>query len=80
VVVTGGTRGTGFGMVRACFLNPGIVVRGLITKHDTDDGSQRVLKILADCVETVISYLVNRILVNDRHGAQVRWLTGPREA
>lgn len=60
--------------VQVGFLNPGIVLTELLTAADTER-TRRILSILADRVETVTPYLVERILANDRHGARIAWLT-----
>ena len=60
--------------VRVCFLGPGMVTTDLLAggeSADFDDGQKRIANILADRVETVAPYLVERILANDRHGARI---------
>lgn len=59
--------------VKVGFLSPGIVATDLISEEDLER-SGRILRILADRVETVTPYLVERILANDRHGARIDWL------
>lgn len=68
---------------RVCFLGPGMVVTDLLTAGEDsslDAGTRRLFNILADRVETVTPYLVERILVNDRHGAHINWLPKPKIA
>lgn len=69
--------------VRVCFLGPGMVVTDLLTAGEDsslDAGTRRLFNILADRVETVTPYLVERILANDRHGAHINWLPKPKIA
>lgn len=63
--------------VRVGFLGPGMVMTDLLTggeEADLDGGARRVINILADRVETVAPYLVERVLDNDHHGARIDWL------
>lgn len=69
--------------VRVCFLGPGMVVTDLLAGGESagfDDGQRRIANILADRVETVAPYLVDRILANDRHGVRIAWLNKPKIA
>ena len=59
--------------VRVGFLSPGMVVTDLLTAGDVER-SRRFLRAVADRVETVAPYLVDRILANDRHGVRINWL------
>ena len=62
-------------------LSPGIVVTDLITEQlnrrqdAARERTQRLLNILADRVETVAPWLVNRILANTNSGVRIAWLT-----
>ena len=62
-------------------LSPGIVVTDLITEqlnHRQEAEKERIkrlLNILADRVETVAPWLVNRILANSTSGVRIAWLT-----
>jgi NAD(P)-dependent dehydrogenase (short-subunit alcohol dehydrogenase family) len=72
--------GTG---IQVCTLSPGIVLTDMLLQ-DMDTGSEdwprvrRVFNILADTVDTVTPWLVDRVLKADRDGAKVMWLTGPK--
>lgn len=61
-------------------LSPGMVVTDLLLEpvHDDPQGEQqvkRITNILGERVETVAPWLVDRILDNDRHGAEIVYLT-----
>ncbi|MBE9042195.1 SDR family oxidoreductase [Oscillatoriales cyanobacterium LEGE 11467] len=65
-------------------LSPGIVVTDLLSgQYDLDDPAQardweqtkRLLNLLADRVETVAPWLVDRILTNTKTGDRIAWLT-----
>jgi len=69
--------------ISVCFLSPGMVVTDLLAGGESanfDDGQKRIANILADRVETVAPFLVERILANDRHGTRIAWLTKPKIA
>lgn len=55
------------------FLSPGIAATDLISEEDRES-ARRVLNSLADRVETMAPFLVERILADDRHGARIDWL------
>ncbi len=62
-------------------LRPGMVATKLITGqyagHPEEwKRSERIFNILSDRVETVASWLVERILANKKNGATISWLTG----
>ena len=71
--------------VKIGFLSPGMVVTDLLI-GDMDRNTEkwqrnkRIFNILADRVETVTPYLVERILENTKHGAKIAWLTTPKIA
>jgi len=61
-------------------LSPGMVITDLLTgSYDQDSQewqqARKIFRILADRVETVTPWLVERILGNDKHGAHINWLT-----
>ncbi len=67
-------------------ISPGIVVTDLL-KGEYDDSKEqqklwqkakKVFNILADHVETVTPYLVDKILENKQNGARIAWLTIPK--
>jgi NAD(P)-dependent dehydrogenase (short-subunit alcohol dehydrogenase family) len=70
--------------VKIGYLSPGIVVTDLLVpppeRRDQNwERSKKILNILADTVETVTPFLVDGMLrAHGRHGAAVRWLTGPK--
>jgi NADP-dependent 3-hydroxy acid dehydrogenase YdfG len=67
--------------VQVCFLNPGMVVTDLVINSmrkktpEERESAKAVLNCLADTVETVTLFLVENILKNDTHGAEIAWLT-----
>jgi len=77
------TRGSG---VKICYLSPGIVLTDLLKRDMGEPGSaefertRKVYEILADRVETVAPWLVERILANDRDGSRIAWLTSGKAA
>ena len=59
-------------------LRPGMVITDFITSQYKDrpgdwDRAKRIFNIIADRVETVTPWLVDRILENKKHGAQISW-------
>jgi len=64
-------------------LSPGMVITDLLM-GDYEEGSteweqaNKIFKILADRVETVTPWLVEKMLTNQKNGAWIRWLTTPR--
>jgi NAD(P)-dependent dehydrogenase (short-subunit alcohol dehydrogenase family) len=64
--------------VRVGFLRPGMVMTDLLLDGFSPaelQQAQRRINLLADTVETVAPFLVERILANERHGARIAWLT-----
>lgn len=62
-------------------LSPGIVITEFITDQYKDDPAgleqaKSIFNILADKVETVTPWLVEKVLTNNKHGAHFAWLTG----
>lgn len=77
------TRSVKNSPVKVGFLSPGIVTTEMAVPKKDQRGAffhknYRVLNILADHVETVTPWLVERILVADRNGTAIRWLTLPK--
>lgn len=67
-------------------ISPGIVVTDLL-KGEYDDSKEqqelwqkakKVFNVLADQVETVTPYLVDKILENNKNGVRIAWLTIPK--
>jgi NAD(P)-dependent dehydrogenase (short-subunit alcohol dehydrogenase family) len=69
--------------VKVGFLSPGMVVTDLLTEGYSQEElarARRIFNILADRVETVAPFLVERVLANPKHGARITWLTTPKIA
>jgi len=71
--------------VKIGYLSPGIVTTEMAVPKKDERGdffykNIKVLNILADHVETVTPWLVEKILVADRNGTAIRWLTWPKVA
>lgn len=62
-------------------ISPGMVMTDLLLNEgfednpEEDERTKRVFNILADRVETVAPWLVNRILSNENTGVRISWLT-----
>ena len=65
--------------VKVSTLSPGMVVTDLLTGeyHDPKEWARakRIFNILADRVETVTPWLVDKVLANEQSGAHIAWLT-----
>ncbi len=66
-------------------IRPGIVITEAVLREIRDhrkkfDQSRKTMNKLADRVETVAPFLVDRILATDRSGTKIRWLTGGKIA
>jgi len=67
--------------VQVGFLSPGIVLTDFLIngmrKRPAEEleSIKPILNCLADTVETVTPFLVEHILKNDKHGAEIVWLT-----
>ena len=67
--------------VQVCFMSPGIVLTDFLIngmrKRPAEEleSVKAVLNCLADTVETVTPFLVEHILKNEKHGAEISWLT-----
>lgn len=64
-------------------LSPGMVLTDMLTGPYEPDSpewerAKRIFNILADRVETVTPWLAQQILANQKHGANIRWLTRGR--
>lgn len=67
--------------VKVSLLNPGMVLTDMLLSNVPPERrarAKRIFNILADRVETVAPWLVQRILENDRSGTRIAWLTGPQ--
>ncbi len=61
-------------------LRPGMVITDLITiqyegRPDEWERAKRIFNIFADLPETVVPWMVNKILLNYRHGRRITWLS-----
>jgi len=76
------TKGSG---VKVGYLSPGIVLTHLSLEGTQQlppervEQTKRVFNILADRVETVTPWLVEKVLADHAHGSRIAWLT-PRKA
>ncbi len=64
--------------VKVSYLSPGIVTTDLLVQTiapGREAQAERIFNILADRVETVTPWLVERIMANDKAGARIAWLT-----
>ena len=62
-------------------IRPGMVMTKLVTdqldtKSDDWPRAHRVFNLLADRVETVTPWIVQRVLANTKTGVRINWLTG----
>jgi len=67
--------------VKVSYLSPGMVTTDLLAQTvapGRETQAKRIFNILADKVETVTPWLVERILANDKSGARIAWLTKPQ--
>ncbi len=66
--------------VKVNALSPGMVITDLLTQQYEDrpeewEEAKQIFNILADRVETVVPWLAQQILTNDKSGARISWLT-----
>jgi NAD(P)-dependent dehydrogenase (short-subunit alcohol dehydrogenase family) len=64
-------------------LSPGMVVTDLLMEPYKDNAeglarAKRIFNILADRVETVAPFLVEKVLANNKTGAKIAWLTNQK--
>lgn len=64
-------------------LRPGMVITELLTaeldeKPEDEKRLRQVFNILADRVETVTPFLVDKMLANEKNGTAIKWLTTPK--
>ncbi len=74
------TKETADTPVNVSRISPGMVITEFITDHYKDDPEEweeakKIFNILADKVETVTPWLVEKMLANEKSGASFRWLT-----
>ncbi len=66
--------------IKIGFLSPGMVLTSFLTGgkasfDEIPESTRKIFNILADRVETVAPFLVDRILEDPDHGARIAWLT-----
>jgi NAD(P)-dependent dehydrogenase (short-subunit alcohol dehydrogenase family) len=69
------TKGT---PVQVGAISPGLMVTDLLMENvspDQKDSARKVFNILADRVETVAPWIVERVLANNKSGVRIEWLT-----
>ena len=73
------------GKVKVCRLTPGIMITDFITHANGDattidlpEKTKKVYNILGDYPETIVDYVVPRMIANEKNDADVVWLTGAR--
>lgn len=71
--------------VKVCRLTPGIMITDFIktanggsTKIDLPEKTKKVYNILGDYPETIVDYVVPRMITNDKNDYNVVWLTSAR--
>ena len=73
------------GNVKVCLLTPGIMITDFIThangdktKVELSEKTKKVYNILGDYPETIVNYVVPKMIKNDKNGYNVVWLTNRR--
>jgi NAD(P)-dependent dehydrogenase (short-subunit alcohol dehydrogenase family) len=66
--------------IKVSTLSPGMVITDMILEQYEEDpqrleNAKKIFNILADKVEMVTPWLVDKILSNDKSGAKINWLT-----
>ena len=71
--------------VKVCRLAPGIMITDFIThangdktKIDLPEKTKKVYNILGDYPETIVNYVVPRMIKNNKNNKQILWLTNSR--
>ena len=71
--------------VKVCLLTPGIMITDFIsqanggnTKIELSEKTKKIYNILGDLPETIVDYVVPRMIKNKKNGYNVRWLTNAR--
>ena len=71
--------------VKVCRLTPGIMITDFITHANGDttkielpEKTRKVYNILGDYPETIVDYVVPRMIKNEKNDADIVWLTGAR--
>lgn len=63
--------------VKVGTLSPGMVATDFL-KKSLDEHNQKIFNILGDKVEPVTQFLAQKILQNQKNGANIQWLTKPK--
>lgn len=73
------------GAIKVCRLAPGIMITDFITHANGDktkielpEKTKKVYNILGDYPETIVSYVVPRMIKNEKNNKQIIWLTNGR--
>ena len=73
------------GAVKVCRLAPGIMITDFIThangdktKIDLPEKTKKIYNILGDYPETIVDYVVPRMIKNNKNNKQIIWLTNKR--
>ena len=73
------------GKVKVCRLAPGIMITDLITHANGDktkielpEKTKKIYNILGDYPETIVDYVVPRMIKNNKNNKQIIWLTNRR--
>ena len=73
------------GKVKVCRLAPGIMITDFITHANGDktkielpEKTKKIYNILGDYPETIVDYVVPRMIKNDKNDKQIIWLTNSR--
>ena len=73
------------GAVKVCRLAPGIMITDFIThangdktKVELSEKTKKVYNILGDYPETIVDYVVPRMIKNEKNNKQILWLTNTR--
>ena len=73
------------GAIKACRLAPGIMITDFITHANGDktkielpEKTKKIYNILGDYPETIVNYVVPRMIKNNKNNKQIIWLTNGR--
>ena len=73
------------GKIKVCRIAPGIMITDFITHANGDktkielkESTKKIYNILGDYPETIVDYLVPRMITNEKNDKQIIWLTSRR--
>ena len=73
------------GKIKVCRLAPGIMITDFITHANGDktkielpEKTKKIYNILGDYTQTIVDYVVPRMIANDKNDKQIIWLTNAR--